>query len=891
MNCKVYSSIASRCAACVRPSIRRRYAALLALALLPTVPLGAQSTSYEVAVRAWHAGAYEDAIRGLEDLANHRAAPPEVHRAYARVLVEVGRSSEARQHLREVGGAEIANVLGEVLLVAGRGEEAEQQFRIAVEAAASDIEVARVNLAELLWDRGRHAEALPMFASFIDLYNSSRRLDAYELMAVGRAVRRLAVTNPQLFQDALLAFDRAAEAAPQDPLPRVLAGELFLEKYNGTEAHQSFRDALHRNPRHPRALLGVAGALDFGNEPGAADAIRDALETNPRSAPAFALRARLALSGEDFRSAVEAARSALEINPNSPEALAILGAAHFLVGNKAEYTSARLRALAINPAAADFYTTVADMAARHRRYQVAVEMAMNAAELDSLHFAALGLLGMNQTRIGAIEDGRANLERAFEGDPYNPWFKNSLDLLDTFAEYESISTSHFVLFLREDEADLLAPYVEALAEEAFDSLTARYGTEPSTPIRVELFPRHADFSVRTLGLTGLGALGVAFGSVLAMDSPSALESGEFNWGSTLWHEIAHAFHLGMTDNKVPRWFSEGLAVHEQRAARPGWGHAPALSFFQAYEAGRVPPASELNRGFMRPEYPEQVVHSYFMASLVFAWMEQEHGTGAALSMLDGYKEDRSTQGLVREVLGLSLSALDRVVDRYIRDRFADAFRAIEPVQDTPPRDGSIGAWYSAAARHPGSFALRLVLGQKLVAAERYEEAETELLEALRLFPAYPELDGPYLYLARIYRERGELGRAAGALARLGALSEDALEVHLLEAEVRTELGDRAGAAAALERTLLIQPYDVEVHERLAELYEELEAPERVVRERRAILALDPVDLAEAQYRMGRALLGVGQNDEARRAVLRALEVAPTYQAALDLLLELRGTDP
>ena len=123
------------------------------------------------------------------------------------------------------------------------------------------------------------------------------------------------------------------------------------------------------------------------------------------------------------------------------------------------------------------------------------------------------------------------------------------------------------------------------------------------------------------------------------------------------------------------------------------------------------------------------------------------------------------------------------------------------------------------------------------------------------------------------------------------MSEDALEVHLLEAEIRTDLGDRAGAAAALERTLLIHPYDVEVHERLAELYEELEAPERVVRERRAVLALDPVDLADAQYRMGRALLGVGQNDEARRAVLRALEIAPTYQAALDLLLELRGTDP
>ena len=47
----------------------------------------------------------------------------------------------------------------------------------------------------------------------------------------------------------------------------------------------------------------------------------------------------------------------------------------------------------------------------------------------------------------------------------------------------------------------------------------------STPIRLELFPRHADFSVRTVGLAGLGALGVSVGSLLAMDSPAARERG------------------------------------------------------------------------------------------------------------------------------------------------------------------------------------------------------------------------------------------------------------------------------------------------------------------------------------------------------------------------------
>ncbi len=862
----------------------------LLVAVLPTSLLGQSPGGYQTASEAWQTGAYDDAIDAFGALAARSEAAAEVHRAYARVLLEVGRADDAQRHLEGVGGAQLANALGEVLLATGRWDAAETQFRAAVRGGASDAAAARANLAELLWDRGRHAEALEMFDGFIDLFNRSQGLGVAELMAVGRAVRRLAVTNPQLFQDALMAFDRAATVAPGAPLPRILVGELFLEKYNATEAHDSFGQALARNPKHPRALLGEARALDFDGAPGAVELVERALETNPRSAPAHALRARLALSAEDFRGAARAAQAALDANPGSLEALAVMGATLFLSGDLTGFADVRDRAIAINPAASDFFVTVAEIAVQHRRYAEAVEMAGHAVALDSLAWGAMGLLGMNQMRVGAIEDGHANLERAFKGDPYNPWFKNSLDLLDTFSRYESIRTSHFLVLLRDDEAALLAPYVEALAEEAYAALHARYGVEPPNPIRLELFPRHADFSVRTLGLTGLGALGVAFGPVLVMDSPSALEPGEFNWGSTLWHELAHAFHLAMTGNKVPRWFTEGLAVHEQRAARPGWGHPPALDFLKAYRADRLPPASELNRGFMRPEYPGQVIHSYFMASLAFAWMEQEHGRDAVLGMLRGYDEGRDTQALVREVLGLDLAGFDRAVDRYIRDRYSDAFRATEPIDEAPARDSPLDAFRAAARRHPDHFPTRLRLGQQLFEAGRMDEAEIELREALRLFPGYAEVDGPFLYLARIHRERGELERAANALGQLGMLNENALEVHLAEAEVRSELGDHTGAARALERAVMIHPYEIGVHQRLADLYALLGDPDGAVRERRAVVALDPVDRADARYRLARALLSAGSRDEARREVVRALEVAPNYEAALELLLELRGID-
>ena len=94
---------------------------------------------------------------------------------------------------------------------------------------------------------------------------------------------------------------------------------------------------------------------------------------------------------------------------------------------------------------------------------------------------------------------------------------------------------------------LLEPYVECWPSRRTirSRLVMATGREP--PIRIEIYRSHEDFSVRTVGLSGLGALGVSFGRVVAMDSPAARRVGEFNWGSTLWHELGHVFTLGATE--------------------------------------------------------------------------------------------------------------------------------------------------------------------------------------------------------------------------------------------------------------------------------------------------------------------------------------------------------
>ena len=82
---------------------------------------------------------------------------------------------------------------------------------------------------------------------------------------------------------------------------------------------------------------------------------------------------------------------------------------------------------------------------------------------------------------------------------------------------------------------------------------------------------------------------------------------------------------------------------------------------------------------------------------------------------------------------------------------------------------------------------------------------------------------------------------------------------------------------------------IDYHARLATVYGEEAAPEKVVRERRAVVALRPVDRAEALYQLALALRDAGQRPEARTQVIRALEAAPSFERAQQLLLELSGS--
>jgi tetratricopeptide (TPR) repeat protein len=495
---------------------------------------------------------------------------------------------------------------------------------------------------------------------------------------------------------------------------------------------------------------------------------------------------------------------------------------------------------------------------------------------------------MGLLRLGRMEEGRAAVEKSFEGDPFNLWAKNTLDLLDSMKEYRETKHGDFIIKADPTESDVLAPYAAELLDEAKAKLSAKYKFTPRAPISVEFFPNHEDFSVRTLGLTGLGALGVCFGQVIAQDSPSA-RRGQINWGSTLWHEYTHVITLQITDHLVPRWFSEGLSVFEEHNARPGWGDDWNVEHIKAFAENKWFPIANLDNGFIRPKRAEDIALAYFQASQICHFIEDRFGFNAILEMLRGYKEKKKTPEILAQTLKLSEADFDREFNNYVRGKIDKYVKALEPGwRNKGYAQTSKEEILAKAASSTDDFALNLRAGAIYFAAGDHDKAVAHLKRSIELFPFQSGDGNAYELLAQMYESRGDKEAGARALESLVKVDENEYNALKKLAQLKNETGDKARALEFMKMSFYVNPSEHGTHTMAGNLLIDRGEAEPAIREFQVALAASPPNVAEAQYNLARAFHAAGKNREARRAVLRSLEVAPSFDKAQELLLKLTG---
>ena len=104
-----------------------------------------------------------------------------------------------------------------------------------------------------------------------------------------------------------------------------------------------------------------------------------------------------------------------------------------------------------------------------------------------------------------------------------------------------------------------------------------------------------------------------------------------------------------------------------------------------------------------------------------------------------------------------------------------------------------------------------------------------------------------------------------------------------------KITDPARTRPVYERIVALDPFDKEARAALGRIALQRNDADFAAREFRTVIALKPIDPAVAHADLAESYLKAGRRDDAKRQALAALEIAPTYARAQDLLLQL--TEP
>ena len=790
----------------------------------------------------------------------------------AAVALNTGRYDEVDGLLK--GAADPRAVVLRARAAIARGRYADAEKLLTPAAAASPASDAALELGLLHQYLGRRPEAQRTLRRLAD---SVQGRTAADVVRLGRAQRALGEFKP-----ANETFKSANRLAPGDVALNVAWGDLFLEKYDRPNALQSYQAALKADPANVEARLGLAEVASEGNPPAAKEAIDAALKTNGNSVRAHLLSAELSLDDRRRDDAKASIRKALDVNPNSLEAQSLQAALAFADNRPAEVEPLAEGVLKLNPKYGEVYRVVADHAARGYLFDEAASFARKALIIDPDNAQAYADLGMYLLRTGDEGEARTALERAFKDDPYNVSTFNSLDLLDTLDKFETITDGDLVFRFHADEVAVMREQAVPLAKEALAALSKRYQFTPKGPILIEMFPKHDQFAVRTIGLPGMiGALGACFGRVVTLDSPKARPPGEFNWGETLWHELAHVITLQMSGNRVPRWLTEGISVYEERRARPEWGKESDLSFAQALADGKTLKLDVLNDAFSDPR---TISLAYYQASLVVDHLVQTYGEPALWKMLRAYGRGLEMEPALKDAYGIEISQLQTSFDAYLERQYGAIVRALKsPELKEKP---SLDDLKTLVAANPESFRLHMALADALNTSGDHAGAIKTFERAAVLLPTANGRGNPHAYIARIAAEQGDTDRAARAYEEVLKIDNADVESARKLAALLEPKGDAARTEDAYRRLVAADPFDTRAQTALGRFALRRKDATAAQRAFRSALATKPPDEAAAHADLAEAYLMAGQVVEAKQQTLAALEIAPSFERAQDLLLKI-----
>jgi len=813
-----------------------------------------QSAETVDAATLFNSGKYEDCIRACDEGLEQRSWRESLWRLKIQAQMETGQYKEAFATY----------------------EAAVERFSSSIRLRMAGVEICRLN------DQTDRAELmLPEIQALIN--RQSWRRDATTRVLKGRFLLMRGADARQVLE---VFYKRARDDSPGLVETYIAISDLGLEKHDHALAADALEKAAKLAPEDPSIHLGLAKAFAESDSERAANALTRALELNPNHVDSSLMQVDKMVDAEQYDAAAVVLDRIQKVNPKHPAACAYRAVLAHLLGDEAaekKWRQAALKPWSNNP---EVDYLIGRKLSQKYRFAEGAEHQRQAIAFDPNYLPAKFQLSQDLLRLGKDAEGWQLANEVYEQDGYNVAAHNLIVLQDSVKDFTTIETDEFVLHMDPREAEIYGHRALALLGRARRVLCEKYEVQFDGPIAVEIFPDKQDFAVRTFGMPFVeGFLGVCFGSVITANSPASGRDHPSNWEAVLWHEFCHAVTLQKSKNRMPRWFSEGISVYEERQENAAWGQPMNLVYRQRILDGGLTPVSELSSAFLNPKSPMDLSFTYFESALVVEYLMETYGIEAVRKVLADLGEGMSTAAAI-ELHVAPLDKLDADFEAFARKR-AEQFAA--QADFTPPQlppGATIEDVQRWCEQNPRNLPGLHLLASHLAKANRWPEAKKTLAQLIGLCPGSIDGDNPYVLLAHAHQELGEAAEERRVLEQLAVLDSDATSAYRRLTELCLEAEDWEGLAVNAERMLAVDPLVREPYRLLAQASAALKDHGRAITAYRALLQMDPLDPVDTHYRLARLLVEQGDMPAARRHVLMALEDAPRYRDAQKLLLEI-----
>jgi tetratricopeptide (TPR) repeat protein len=713
--------------------------------------------------------------------------------------------------------------------------------------------------------------------------------DADDVIALGRAALHMGA-DPKLVIDRL--YTPAKKSAPNEREVYLALGKLALDKGDFQLAANYYKEGIGKHPDDPDMHYGYAQAFAPSDREVMAAAIEKTLELNPNYIPCHLTQIEHLIDGEQYDTAEEVIQKVLKINEWQPEAWcyrAII--AHLKNDPKAE-RSGRATALKHYSNNPDVDHLIGRKLSAKYRFQEGSEYQRQALKFAEGHLQAKIQLAQDLLRLGDEEEGwDLALEVAAE-DEYDVTAYNLSTLKATTDKFTSLTNEHFILRMDPHEAEIYGKRALALLTEAHRELTKKYNTKLVRTTRVEIFPDQNDFGVRTFGMPdNPGFLGVCFGSLITANSPASASGNHSNWEAVLWHEFAHVITLTMTQNKMPRWLSEGISVYEELAKNPSWGQTMTPKYKGFINDGDLTPVSKLSLAFLRPKTSAHLQFAYYEAYLVVDFIVREFGQEALRKIL----HDLGDGMWINESIALHCKPMEEIDDDFedYVEALAKAFGGSLDFKNPDPKGEDklmdmARKQIDWSGLKSNNYYLLTKQATDALKADKLDEAERAIKKLLEELPDYTGNDSPLWLKARLHAAREEFDDERRTLKKLALVDGDSLEVYKRLIEIETKRENWTSVKRNAERHLAVNPLIPEPHRFLAIASEHTKDNAVAIAAWETVLRFDPPAPARVFYRLAK----LHEDPKlAKRNVLKALEEAPRYRDAHRLLLKLNQPKP